>query len=145
VELAEEYGAEIHYVAEDMTLRLGDAVLQIFAPVGDGGGNEEGLSILCSAGEYDALITGDMNRSNEKVLAAEKNLPDLEVLLVGHHGAANATSEELLNAVTPEVGIISVGENAYGHPNEETMQRMVRRDMTIYRTDLQGNISLVLP
>ena len=91
------------------------------------------------------VITGDMNRSNEKVLAAEKNLPDLEVLLVGHHGAANATSDELLDAATPEVGIISVGENAYGHPNEETMQRMVRRDMTIYRTDLQGNISLVVP
>jgi len=143
--LAEKYGAELRYIAQDTEVPLGNAALRVLAPVGEGGGNEEGLSILCSVDDYDTLITGDMNRSNEKILVAEKKLPDLEVLLVGHHGAANATSNELLDALMPEVGIISVGNNSYGHPNGETMQRMVRRGMTIYRTDKQGNISLVVP
>jgi len=145
VQLAKKYETEISYITEDTDISLGKATLRIFAPVAEGGGNEEGLSVLCNVDDYNALITGDMNRSNEKVLAAEKELPDLEVLMVGHHGAANATSDELLAAAMPEIGIISVGDNSYGHPDQETMQRMVRRGMTIYRTDLQGNISLVVP
>ena len=46
----------------------------------------------------------------------------------------------ILKAVTPEVGIISVGENSYGHPSDEAMERMAFAGMTLYRTDLQGNI-----
>ena len=42
--------------------------------------------------------------------------------------------------MTPEIGVISVGQNTYGHPAAETMDRMARRGMTLYRTDLQGNI-----
>ena len=50
------------------------------------------------------------------------------------------TSQELLEAVSPEVGIISVGENSFGHPAGEAMERMAGAGMTLYRTDLQGNI-----
>lgn len=51
---------------------------------------------------------------------------------MGHHGSAGSTSDDLLDAVTPEVGIISVGEhNAYGHPSAEAMDRMARRGMTL--------------
>ena len=50
------------------------------------------------------------------------------------------TGKALLEAVTPEIGVISVGQNTYGHPASETMDRMARRGMTLYRTDLQGNI-----
>ena len=61
---------------------------------------------------------------------------------MGHHGSKYATSEALLESCAPEVGIISVGTNSYGHPTEEAMQRMVRRGMTLYRTDMQGNITI---
>ena len=67
-------------------------------------------------------------------------LPEIEVLMVGHHGSKYSTTEELLEAVTPETGIISVGENSYGHPTAEAMDRMAWQGMTLYRTDLQGNI-----
>ena len=145
-ELAGQYGCTLAYVTEDISFSLGEAEVCLFAPLGEGGGtNEEGLSVLCTAGEFDLLITGDMNRANEVVLAEDKNLPDIEVLLVGHHGSRDASSTELLRAVTPEVGIISVGaDNSYGHPTDEALRRLVGAGADIYRTDLQGSISIVL-
>ena len=102
--------------------------------------DEEGLTILCTAGDFDVLITGDMGSSTEKLLVETYDLPDIEVLVVGHHGSKYATTEELLEAVTPEIGVISVGENNFGHPTAEAMDRMAWQGMTLYRTDLQGNI-----
>ena len=91
------------------------------------------------------LITGDMNSANEAVLAETKDLPDIEVLMVGHHGSRDASSTELLRAVTPEAGIISVGEdNSYGHPTDDALRRLVGMGADIYRTDLQGSVSIVL-
>ena len=144
LELAEEYGASLRYVTADETLSLGDGTLTVFAPVGDGSSNEEGLSVLSTAGEFDLLLTGDMNRESEEALLAHADLPDLEVLVVGHHGSRTSCGEDFLDALTPEVGIISVGRNSYGHPTNETLQRLVRRDMTVYRTDLQGDLSILV-
>ena len=103
--------------------------------------NEEGLSVLCTAGAFDLLITGDMAASTERELIAAYGLPDIEVLFVGHHGSKFSTSEELLEAVTPEAGVISVGtRNTFGHPAREAMERMAFAGMTLYRTDEQGDI-----
>ena len=119
---------------------MGDGVLTVYPPVAEGGVNEMGLTILCTAGDFDFLITGDMNASTEKKLAALYELPDVEVLLAGHHGSKNSTSQELLEAVTPEVGIVSVGQNRFGHPTPEAMGRMTEAGMEIRRTDEEGNI-----
>ena len=138
--LAEQYGAAVRYIEAPRAVALGDAVLNVYPPVAEGSGNEVGLTILCTAGDYDFLVTGDMNDSTEKKLVAQYELPDIEVLLVGHHGSKYSTSEELLEAVTPEVGIISVGQNTFGHPTQEAMDRMKEAGMTIRRTDEEGNI-----
>lgn len=145
VELASDYGCSITYLTADTTYSLGNAQLHIFAPVGNGSTNEEGLSLLCSTGDFDVLITGDMNSSNEAILTETKDLPDIEVLLVGHHGSKYATSSQLLDTVRPEVGIISVGTNSYGHPGDAALRRLVGAGTQIYRTDQQGNISIVVP
>ena len=106
------------------------------------GDNEQCLAILCTYGDYDLLITGDMNMAAERQLIAEHGLPDIEALVVGHHGSKSSTSEELLEAVTPEVGIISVGDNSYGHPTEDALRRLVLADVDICRTDKQGTVHL---
>jgi hypothetical protein len=63
------------------------------------------------------------------------------VLQVGHHGSYSSSSYRFLNAVLPEIGIISVGEgNDYGHPHESTLSRLRDADVEVYRTDLQGDI-----
>ena len=138
--LAEQYGVAVHYVEESLETSLGNTELTVLPPVAEGDTNEEGLTILCTAGDFDLLITGDMNASTERKLTEAYALPDIEVLMAGHHGSKYSTSEDLLEAVWPEVGVISVGENHFGHPTEEAMGRMAAAGMTLYRTDWQGNI-----
>ena len=119
---------------------VGGAVLSLYPPVGEGDLNEQGLTALCSAGDFDVLITGDMAGSTERKLVGQYDLPDIEVLMVGHHGSRYSSSQELLQAVRPETAIISVGDNSYGHPTQEAMDRLSQAGAEIYRTDRQGNI-----
>ena len=143
VELAaRDHGADIRYVRAETSLPLGRSSLTIYPPGDVKGDNEQCLAILCTYGDYDLLITGDMSMAAERQLIAEHDLPDIEALVVGHHGSKSSTSEELLEAVTPEVGIISVGDNSYGHPTEDALRRLVLADVDIYRTDLQGTVHL---
>ena len=143
VELAaRDHGADIRYVRAETFLPLGRSSLTIYPPGDVKGDNEQCLAILCTYGDYDLLITGDMNMAAERQLIAEYNLPDIEALVVGHHGSKSSTSEELLEAVTPEVGIISVGDNSYGHPTEDALRRLVLADVDICRTDKQGTVHL---
>ena len=73
-------------------------------------------------------------------LVARENLPEVEVLVAGHHGSKDSTSAELLRALTPELAVISVGSNSYGHPAEDTLRRLARAGCAIYRTDRHGNV-----
>ena len=142
--LSERYGVEVRYVTEETQTAVGEASLTLYPPVGEGGENELGLTILCSAGEFDTLITGDMDSRTERVLVSSYPLPDIEVLLVGHHGSRYSTSAELLETVTPEVGVVSVGSNSYGHPARDALLRLTDAGVTVYRTDLQGNIYITV-
>ena len=139
---ARDHGADIRYVRAETFLPLGRSSLTIYPPGDVKGDNEQCLAILCTYGDYDLLITGDMNMAAERQLIAEHDLPDIEALVVGHHGSKSSTSEELLEAVTPEVGIISVGDNSYGHPTEDALRRLVLADVDICRTDKQGTVHL---
>ncbi len=113
---AERCGAEIEFVRTEKTLELGRGRLTVYPPVGESGDNQRGLACLASAGDYDLLITGDMDSATERRLLEQYDLPDIEALVVGHHGSKSSTSWELLEALKPETAIISVGANSYGHP-----------------------------
>lgn len=142
---AEASGVSVRFVAGEETICLGDAELTLFPPLGESEeDNERGLSLLAAAGEKELLITGDMDSATERKLLETYDLPDIEALVVGHHGSKYSTSNELLNALTPETAIISVGSNTYGHPADETMRRLAEHGCVIYRTDLQGYIHLFL-
>ncbi len=137
-------GARLRYITEQATVELGEAVLTLYPPLGAGGGNEEGLAVLCSSGDFDVLITGDMGADIEARLIKYHDLPDLEVLVAGHHGSKYATSRELLAALTPEVAVISVGrDNTYGHPAKETLERLEGAGICVYRTDLSGAVTVL--
>ena len=63
---------------------------------------------------------------------------------MGHHGSGGSTHRELLESLRPEVAVISVGDNSYGHPAEETLQRLALEDIDVYRTDRRGNILITV-
>ena len=145
VSLAEEKGAQVTYVTKETADTLGDTVLTIYPPVQSGGDlNELGLTALASAGDFDLLITGDMSGSTEKKLVETYALPDIEVLVVSHHGSRYSSNIRFLKSVTPEAAVISVGDNNYGHPSEETLQRLLAVGVDIWRTDQQGTIRITV-
>lgn len=145
VSLADEKGAQVTYVTKETADTLGDTVLTIYPPVQSGGDlNELGLTALASAGDFDLLITGDMSGSTEKKLVETYALPDIEVLVVSHHGSRYSSNIRFLKSVTPEAAVISVGDNNYGHPSEETLQRLLAVGADIWRTDQQGTIRITV-
>lgn len=127
-------------VNENMQIRFGAASIQLITTDYGISNNESGLCVLFQRENCDILITGDRNSYGEKDLLRQIDLPDLEVLIVGHHGSKYSTCEELLQAGKPDIAIISVGDNSYGHPTKEVLERLAGIGCEIYRTDLQGTI-----
>ena len=75
------------------------------------------------------------------MLMRKAALPDVDILVAGHHGAESASSQELLSVVKPELVLISVGEdNIYGHPNPKVLRRFYDAGISVRRTDLEGTI-----
>ena len=69
-------------------------------------------------------------------------LPDAEVLVVGHHGSDTSTCRELIESIQPDLAIISVGYNNYGHPSPRVIERLEGYGIRVLRTDLEGNITV---
>ena len=137
--LVENYGDSVSWIREDTI--LSDADITIFPSDVSDDANESSLCILFQPEDCDILITGDRSFDGETELMAHTDLPDLEILIAGHHGSRTSTSWELLNETRPEIVIISVGaDNGYGHPNEETLTRIELFGCAVYRTDLSGTI-----
>jgi len=91
----------------------------------------------------DILITGDRDGFGERSLLRNVDIPKVDVLVAGHHGAKNSTCQELLEAVRPEIVCISVGEgNPYGHPAPELLERLAEFGCAVYRTDQNGTITI---
>jgi len=68
---------------------------------------------------------------------------DVDILKVGHHGSRYSTSNAFLDETTPAVAVIEVGvDNVYGHPTNETLGRLVASGADVYRTDLNGTITI---
>lgn len=130
-------------VRKDTQLLLKGGCLTIFAPTEGKTDNETSLCVLFQAGNCDILITGDRNTRGEVELLQNKALPDLEILVAGHHGADSSTSEFLLRATRPETVIISVdADNRYGHPAEALLQRLREHGCAVRRTDQEGTVIL---
>lgn len=141
--LAAEAGTPIHYITATSYADFGKGELFLYAPAGDGKeSNENCLAVLARSGEWEALITGDMPIEAEEGLLAREDLPDIEVLIAGHHGSKYSTGEALLTQTRPEIAVISVGRNSFGHPTQEVLDRLNAIGAETYRTDENGMITL---
>ena len=142
--LAGQEGSELVLIETKQTVSFGPAEVTIHPPLGRGTSNEEGLFVLCSAGDFDVLMTGDADKFVERMLVKYYDLPDIEVLMAGHHGSKHATGQTLLDTLRPELAVISVGYNSYGHPAEETLVRLEQAGAKIYRTDENGTVTIAV-
>ncbi len=89
------------------------------------------------------LFTGDAEEISEKEMLNNQRDVKADVLKIGHHGSSTSTTEDFLEAVSPEYAVISSGKgNDYGHPHKETLERLDNKGVTILRTDINGTIIL---
>lgn len=103
-------------------------------------------SSIVSCLEYDtfqSLLIGDISTSVEDDLVRQELISDIDILKVAHQGSRTSTGQNLLEATHPEVGIISVGSNEFGHPHKEVTDRLAQSGVQLYRTDLNGTIEVV--
>lgn len=129
------------FVNEDLLLRWEDNDMTIFAPILSSSDNERGLCVLFRDEKCDILITGDLSSLGEKLLLTEKRIPELTVLVAGHHGSSRSTGQALLDATRPRYVFISVGaDNYYGHPGKAVLDRLNAAGCRICRTDQNGTI-----
>lgn len=132
---------EIIWVEQDLHITAPTAEISLFAPGFASSSNERSVAVLFQTENCDTLITGDMSVLREQLLLRRAGLPDLELLVVGHHGSSTSTSEELLEELQPEYAVISVGkDNPYDHPSQEVLQRLYKAGCTVYRTDQMGTV-----
>lgn len=104
--------------------------------------NDSSIIARLVFGKTSFLFTGDATQSVEKQLSRLAGQLDSDVLKVGHHGSKTSTSKEFVEAVSPEIAVISVGKNnTYGHPRQETLDNLA--GIKIFRTDLDGDIKII--
>lgn len=137
---ANENGTKVLYISRDTVLQAGNIKLSVYRSSERGRRSESGIMSTVSIGDYDMLVTGDVEMSVERELVREKDLSGTELLIVPHHGSKYSTSEELLEELSPDTAVISVGYNRYGHPTEEVLERLKAHEIRILRTDEIGKI-----
>ena len=95
------------------------------------------------------MFTGDAEEANiSEYVSTYGNSHNVDILKVGHHGSENATTEDFINAIDPEVAVIQCGlNNDYGHPHSKTLNILGNHEdgITIYRNDTNGLITLNIP
>ena len=121
---------------------LGSAMVTFVGPVEAGSDlNNSSLVVRIVYGDTSFLFTGDAEREEEQSILNSSAALSSTVLKVGHHGSDSSTTYPFLREVMPKYAVISVGEgNPYGHPADNTLSRLRDADVTVYRTDLQGDI-----
>ena len=139
--LEKAYGDITIWIEPSEILRIPEGEITIFAAEAGKTDNESSLCILFQPENCDILITGDRTVSGEQALLAQADLPELEILVAGHHGGATSTGHDLLRKTSPAVVLISVGaDNTFGHPSPETLGRLGLYGCKVCRTDLEGTI-----
>jgi competence protein ComEC len=103
--------------------------------------NEDSLVLLVEYGRFRALFSGDAGLPAERHLAGR--IGRVSVLKVGHHGSRGATGDNWLAELRPQVAVVSVGTNKYGHPAPEALARLARAHPDLRRTDRDGTVSVV--
>jgi competence protein ComEC len=102
--------------------------------------NEDSLVLLVEYGSFQALFAGDAGFPAERELRNRTRPVDL--LKVGHHGSRGSTGGEWLDSLRPLAAVVSVGGNNYGHPSPETLERLRRRRIAVWRTDRDGSVTV---
>lgn len=162
-EMARGKKIKLVYMASGDRITDGNLIMHVLhPPIGyqPSSGNDYSMVLSISYGDFDMLLTGDIEAKGEGMLVEffkEREMinsrisnpaafvqTDYDVLKVSHHGSRNSTSEVLLSIIKPEYALISCGRgNSYGHPHAELIERLVKSGSEVYITYETGAVSLI--
>lgn len=136
------HGLEVQHPAVGAEYTFGSGEFTILSPKEiSKESNANSVAIKLTNGENSFVFTGDADFNCEADMVNSGLDLSCDVLSVGHHGSATSTSWDFLQAAVPEFAVISCGAgNMYGHPHEETMEKLSDMGIQVYRTDEQGTI-----
>jgi competence protein ComEC len=149
---AGQKGIEVSELKRNDTIALGSLIrLEILYPepmdgdfgiTGEASGNERSVIMLADLAGTKLLMAADCDQAGEQALLEHEGWPQADILKVAHHGSRMTTSDAFLSQVQPQVAVISVGPNVYGHPTPDTLQRLDQIGCQVLRTDWQGAVQL---
>ena len=152
----EKCGAEVEIIeeGENFEFAIGELKAQILAPIKfDDNPNNASIVTRIDYGETSLMVTGDAEgekKDDPEKLMLQKyknnlSILDCDIYKMGHHGSRTSSSQEFLDALSPQIAIISCGlDNDYGHPHEEVISRLEEGNIEYYRTDELGTIILTV-
>lgn len=139
--LANTEGCKILDSKPGTVISGGGATLKFIHPTKDySDNNEDSVVGLLDYNNTEVLLTGDAEAITEQDMVSQNLVPDVDVLKVGHHGSNTSTTQEFLNKAKPEHAVISVGENSYGHPTQNILNRLFGMGSKVWRTDKNGHV-----
>ena len=141
IEISKDTKIEVFLAGKDMRKRGKDEEIE--------DENDESLVLKATSKGVSALMTADIDSEGEKMVLdyckKTGKSPKCTILKVAHHGSRYSSCEEFLKGVKPQIAVIQVGKNNYGHPADETLQRLASTGAIVYRNDLSGAIGIAIP
>ena len=141
IDAIENKGLSITSPKKGDTFNVGNASLEVMTDsiLDEDNLNLSSITLLMQYGNNKFLFMGDAETENEET----RDWPKVDLLKVGHHGSNTSSSDKFLNETRPTYSIIMAGEgNSYGLPTEETLNKLQNIGSIIYRTDLNGTITV---
>ncbi|MCD8153542.1 MAG: MBL fold metallo-hydrolase [Clostridiales bacterium] len=141
----EEEGLQVQHPEIGSEYAFGTGSFTVLAPQAiSSSDNDNSVVIKLENGSNSFLFAGDAESGSEEAMLSSGLDLSCDVLVLGHHGSASSTSWDFLAATVPEYAVISCGDgNAYGHPHEETMEKLSSMEISVFRTDVQGSFAAV--
>jgi competence protein ComEC len=151
VEKAEKHKIPIIVLKKGDSISIGNnahfsVLWPYFQPQEDYERSDNNLSLVLLLRVYNKgiLFTGDIERNTEENIIKYNDKYDIDVLKVPHHGSGTSSSLAFITHFTPDYGVISLGKNNFGHPDNEVIKRYNSKGVKLYRTDKQGLITILL-
>jgi beta-lactamase superfamily II metal-dependent hydrolase len=150
LEQQKKMGAKIIIAKAGQQIFAGKVLINVLGPANSLEGqiikntsNDTAVVSKIVYGEKSFLFTADIDVAGERKII-KAGLPLLaNVLKIAHHGSKYSTSDDILKAVKPEIAIIEVGKNSYGHPTPEVLQKLINFGIKTLRTDQNGDITIL--
>lgn len=145
---ARERGIQTLYAIRGKEIIAGDGIFTVLSPEvllkgvqpREQDVNDTSIVMRFDSGGASAIFTGDISAEKEREIMSAAG--DVDVLKVSHHGSRHSSDAEFLRAVRPEIAVISVGRNPYGHPTGAVLERLTAVGARIFRTDQDGTVSV---